>query len=1058
MSEKNKTNTVSIRLTVLSVFIIITGLTAAIALGLQYYFSGNLARTAAEDSFRSMSEKVGQQMTALDNCSANLVDVLGNYHTLATFPDPEKERHALALLGAAMKNNPSIYALYVGYPNGDFFELINLESGKDVRKSFQAAPQDSWVLVKITSLAGNRSKTSVYLDPAFKVRAERREETDYDPRKRPWFTAALASGQMIKTPPYFFSLLKAPGVTYAKHVKDGQRVVAVDISLAGLSGFLQRQRFIPDTQAFIFDTTGKILARASRTAARSQHKKSNRIKLTDEQKAFITTHPRIKASNEMDWPPFDFAVSGVPKGYSVDMLNLLAEKTGLQVEYVNGFSWRELVALFQKGDLDLLHSLLKNDAREKIGVFSAPYIPMPQTFVVKKGNPIPRSLNEFKNKTLAIPKGWATDTFLTKKHPGLKRLYVATPLDALGAVSDGTAYATLDSEPVLRYLVAAHFFDDLSIGGRPKALNGNGDMGLHFLVRPEKEPLVSILNSALAAVTPQEKRRLESKWFGTGDIPAATHTDMHTVPHQQLLNIASTAGLEGNLQPMTINGREYFGYASRIKTTYGSNEFLGLLVPVDPVVQPYMKKVLFSLLFTVGTLLLLTPVVWYAASIIVNPINALAQESQKVKQRRYEEVGMVKSNITEIFGLSRSMVSMASSIKAYEESLKELMDAFIRLIAVAIDQKSPYTGGHCARVPVLSTMLAEAASAAKDKPFSSFSFKTDEAWREFRTAAWLHDCGKVTMPEYIGDKATKLETIYNRIHEVRMRFEVLLRDAEIDYWQGMAKGEDEALLSQVLSARQKEIAENFAFIAGCNVGGEFMDETQIERVKKIAQETWERRLDDRLGMGQIELLRYPEKAPALPCREPLLADRPEHIIERPEGDAVCTAKAWCSMEVPEHLYNLGEIYNLCISRGTLTPEDRYKINEHIITTITMLETLPYPENMKKIPEYAGVHHETLIGTGYPRKLKGDQIGIPGRIIAIADVFEALTASDRPYKKAKPLSESIKILSFMVKDNHLDADLFKLFLESGVYMKYAEKFLSPEQIDEVHIEDYIRDIT
>ncbi|WP_320041414.1 hypothetical protein [uncultured Desulfobacter sp.] len=234
----------------LGVFIIITGLTAAIALGLQYYFSGDLARTAADNTFRSMSEKVGLQMNALDNYSANLVDVLSNFHTLSTFPDPEKERCALPLLGAAMKHNSSIYAVYVGYANRDFFELINLESGQEVRKSFQATPQDSWVLVKITSLDG-RSKTSVYLDPAFKIRAERREKTDYDPRKRPWSAAARASARMIKTPPYFFSLLKAPGVTYARKVEDGQRVFAVDISPAGLSEFFQRQRFILDTQAFV---------------------------------------------------------------------------------------------------------------------------------------------------------------------------------------------------------------------------------------------------------------------------------------------------------------------------------------------------------------------------------------------------------------------------------------------------------------------------------------------------------------------------------------------------------------------------------------------------------------------------------------------------------------------------------------------------------------------------------------------------------------------------------------------------------------------------------------
>ena len=160
------------------------------------------------------------------------------------------------------------------------------------------------------------------------------------------------------------------------------------------------------------------------------------------------------------------------------------------------------------------------------------------------------------------------------------------------------------------------------------------------------------------------------------------------------------------------------------------------------------------------------------------------------------------------------------------------------------------------------------------------------------------------------------------------------------------------------------------------------------------------------------------------------------------------------MHVPKNLYNRGEVYNLTITKGTLTYEERFKIQEHIIMSIKMLEQLPFPQYLKKVPEYAGAHHETLIGTGYPRGLKKEDMSIPARIMAVADIFEALTASDRPYKDAKTLRESIKILHLMVKDKHVDADIFELFLKSGVYLEYAKKYLKKEQLDEVNIEDYL----
>lgn len=402
-----------------------------------------------------------------------------------------------------------------------------------------------------------------------------------------------------------------------------------------------------------------------------------------------------------------------------------------------------------------------------------------------------------------------------------------------------------------------------------------------------------------------------------------------------------------------------------------------------------------------------------------------------------------------------SQAAVALDNQMLLEAQKKLFDSFIKVIASAIDAKSAYTGGHCERVPELARMLAEAAHKSDSGVFKDFRLNDDE-WDELRVAAWLHDCGKVTTPEYVVDKATKLETIYNRLHEVRTRFEVVKRDAEIEYWKAVAEGGDKEALKADLDQRLASLDEDFDFVADCNVGGEFMAPEKVDRLKTIAQNTWQRTLDDRIGLSHEEAVRF-ERTPAqeLPVTENLLSDREDHIIPRAPGTGGVTENPHgFKMEIPENLFNLGEVYNLSIPRGTLTDEERYQINEHIVQTIIMLEQLPFPKHLRRVPDYAGAHHETLIGTGYPRKLNKDDMNIPARIMAIADIFEALTAADRPYKKAKSLSDSVRILSFFKKDQHIDADLFDLFLTSGVYKKYAEAHLKPEQLDDVDIVPYL----
>ena len=387
------------------------------------------------------------------------------------------------------------------------------------------------------------------------------------------------------------------------------------------------------------------------------------------------------------------------------------------------------------------------------------------------------------------------------------------------------------------------------------------------------------------------------------------------------------------------------------------------------------------------------------------------------------------------------------------EAQEQLIDSMITLLAGAIDAKSPYTGGHCERVPELAMMLARAAEETAEGPLADFRLGGEQAWREFRIGAWMHDCGKITTPEYVVDKATKLEANYNRIHEVRTRFEVLLRDARIAWLEGVINGGDPAELEAAYLQRQSQLQADFAFVADCNLGGEFFGPDKVESLRAIASQSWQRHFDNRLGLAWEELSRHNDSAQELPVPEPLLADHAWHVIPR-QSNQIPDASYGFKLEVPEHLYNLGEVHNLTISRGTLTNEERYKINEHIVQTIMMLETLPFPANLSRVAEYAGTHHETLDGKGYPRRLTADDLSVPSRIMAIADIFEALTASDRPYKKAKTLSECLKILAGFRDRQHIDADLFALFLRSGVYRTYAERYLKPEQIDAVDVETYL----
>ena len=345
-----------------------------------------------------------------------------------------------------------------------------------------------------------------------------------------------------------------------------------------------------------------------------------------------------------------------------------------------------------------------------------------------------------------------------------------------------------------------------------------------------------------------------------------------------------------------------------------------------------------------------------------------------------------------------SQAAVALTQKRLLTELKNLFEAFIKMIANAIDDKSPYTGGHCRRIPVLTMQLAEAVHKVDSGPLQGFHLDNDGRY-ELETAAWLHDCGKVVTPEHIMDKSTKLEGIFDRIHLVEQRIEIMLRDAEINYLKQCQRlsGQAQALqaATQAYEATIQQLTDDLEFLQHVNFGSEFMADEQIERLQRIATLQWFNR------KGQ-------------PC--PLLT--------------------------PDELLNLG------IRKGTLNQEERDIINYHIVATIKMLEALPFPKKLRRVPEFAGGHHEKMDGSGYPKGLKRDEMSVQTRIMAIADIFEALTARDRPYKKGKKLSECLEIMYRMKKDHHIDPDIFNIFIRQKVYLDYAQEFLDPSQIDRI----------
>ena len=974
MNDKNITR-YPLHLTISALFITLIVILGGILSWQNYSKTSDIIRASANDLYDRVTTELLLDIRATYQPVGDTLGLLAL--TPITRAGTLAERlDAIDMLREVLRSGPSVAAIQVGYPNGDFIILRPL-SDQQMRERFAAPAVASHVADHVdTAATGERRLVRIYFDDALReVSRNAAEATQYDPRVRDWYTEAAASNELILTQPYLFYFARRVGMTLARQVGDSGVVVASDVTLENLSATISRYKVTPGTEVVLFTNNGNAIA----------YPESERLL-----RAVDGDEIRIAQLSEL----------------GSDVLSYLARDlriTPRSLEFsFDNRKWEGVLRQVSREGVVPIYVLMATPVEELLvdAVSLRSRSMMVMALIILLAVPVVWYTAEKISGPIRRLAGVAGEIsrfdFSGSRQP---RSFI-TEVDELSQTMDMMKATIKRFMSLINSLASEQDFDSLLHGiSRETMTIGAADGVLVYLVSEDEaslEPVIlvdKVSGNLDVASLPQFSRADDDAL-----VQAAHRTD------SSMLQL--TAETVGGLAALP-----------------GLFETDALTLAALPLRNRQAELV--------GVLCL-----------VYRGIADVDDDGQFDNQLAFISA---LSGFAAVSLESRQLLMMQ----------KALLDAFIKLIAGAIDSKSPYTGGHCQRVPELTKLLAQAACDSTAEPFSDFTLN-DQQWEALDIASWLHDCGKVTTPEYVVDKATKLETLYDRIHEIRMRFEVLKRDAELRYWQQRAAGEDAAGLDAALQDELKRLDDDFAFVAECNLGGEFMAPEKLERLQRIAGYEWTRTLDDRLGVSWEERQRMERDAASpLPVTEKLLGNKVQHLIERQAVDRLATDNPWgFRMDTPEYKYNRGELYNLEVGRGTLTEEERYKINDHIMQTIIMLEKLPYPRHLRDVPRIAGCHHETMDGTGYPKRLSREEMPLTARMMAIADIFEALTASDRPYKKAKRLSEAIRIMNFMKKDRHIDPDLFELFLRSGIYLEYGRRFLQADQLDEVNVSEYL----
>jgi HD-GYP domain-containing protein (c-di-GMP phosphodiesterase class II) len=973
MNSRDTTIRYPLHITISALFI-----TLIVALGVvlswqNYRKTSSIILTTAEQVFEQITRELILDFNGTYHPVAGVLRLLA-LAPVATAVTLEERLKSLGTFTVALANDPSVSGIEVGYGNGDFF-IVRPLTTEDMRRRFGAPEAAAFIADHVdTAAGGERRLVRFFFDAQLQeILRKPVAATSYDPRTRPWYTAARA--RPAATRPYLFYFLGKVGATVTLATPVPGVVVASDVTLERLSETTSRHRMTASSEVVLVGSDGKVLAyrdpgKLVRSSGEGEFAIAGLAELGSEVLAHLAggfTPAESSLDFEFQGRRWIGSVRKVASPGGVDLFALMVAPVDELLSEAVRIRWQSVMitALIVLLAIPVVWLVARKISRPLHQLaWEAGLISRFDFGSSIRSRSFIREVDQ-----LAVAMGLMKTTisrFLTL----INSLAGERNFDALLEGISRETMLVSEADGVLTYLVDE---DDAWLAPGTLQLRGQGRSGIEDLPRFA----MSDGNALVGAARGKESRLLR-------------------------LRAGEESGLEPLLQRLGAKAINLIALPLRNR----QDAVIGVL----------------CLLFR-------------------------DQNGNAPAEPQEGHIAFVRalSGFAAVSLESRHLLMMQEA----------LLDAFIKLIAGAIDSKSPYTGGHCQRVPVLTRLLAEAACASDAPAFSGFKLN-EEQWEALDIASWLHDCGKVTTPEYVVDKSTKLETLYDRIHEVRMRFEVLKRDAAVRYWEALANGGDREMLQQALQEEWARLDDDFDFVAACNEGGEFLAADKLERLRQIARRTWTRTLDDRIGISWEEKLRKDRVPPVvLPVEEKLLDDKAEHLIERTEADRMPADNPWgFRLDVPHYKYNRGELYNLAVERGTLTPEERYQINDHIVQTIIMLEKLPYPRHLREVPLIAGCHHEKMDGGGYPKRLTSAEMPLTARMMAIADIFEALTAADRPYKKAKTLSEAVRIMHRMKEDRHIDPDLFELFLTSGVHLEYGRRFLHPDQIDAVDIGQYL----
>ncbi|MGC9385513.1 MAG: diguanylate cyclase domain-containing protein [Hydrogenovibrio sp.] len=667
-------NKPSIRWTIFSLFILLVMLTIGVLLLTQYVFNERFAYTQAEARFVTLVERLEAQRQALNDETRRDLKLLAQVPNLNNRVTLSESHPALTPFVQLLANRPQAYAVYVAREEGDFYEVINLASDPRVPALLQAPAGARWALVLLSDEDDYQFKHFHFLDERLTQLSERRERTRYQPQKRPWFQAARQQqAEVVSSKPYLFNHLNATGVTYSYALKDGS-VLAMDYTLSFLARDLARFKPTADSRVFVFDEHGRIqfseAGWASDALSQGFLADIEPMSLSPQEQAFVEAAPVIRVSNQRDWPPFDFVEAGQPKGFSIDLMRVLAAKTGLRFQFVNDYTFREMLQALQNGGLDLVHTVFKTPSREALGDFGKAHFDAQNSFITRQNVPVIDGFSELKGQTLAMVDGWSTTDYIDEHYPNIKLLRVPDIMTALDAVQQGKAYATIDTPESFYHLRSIYGLDDLTVNQSLPLRHPIHDASLYLLVSNDLPDLRTLLNRALSEVSPRTLNTLKKRWNlrenAREDALEVRVPDafVQTVKQQQPYQVFG-------LHDENVN---WLAAYATLPEASRENLYLGMMTPKNTVLGPYRHMMSLSGLAGIVIFVLMLPIIWWVTSRLVHPIYRLRHMAALVKKKRFDEVKAVDSHIKELHQLSYAMHDMALGVRDYEAEQRKTVE------------------------------------------------------------------------------------------------------------------------------------------------------------------------------------------------------------------------------------------------------------------------------------------------------------------------------------------------------------------------------------------------